>query len=995
MVRMDAQQHRKLLSACGTELQLRFHQKQHFSTIGQLEHTLQHERDRSATERGMLEAAVSNKNDLLESITLERNMSVSQVAMLESNLQRSTTALSRIEFALETELLRNIQLEVRYQQVAESAMWHQQQWNDLRMASREELRVSHCQYKDLQETYAKVTVELEQVLKASQAQNNEMLRLTAQVTTTSTTLEEIQESARRRNDELQEEIRVTQEELDETKHRLEVSEKSQLETNAELAASRTLVDNLSTDLHRQQSELETTLLLVSKLESENGNLMTEISRMNTEMAQMTNELQSAAATKETDDAMTEELKGSFKELQLKYDSDCAMKDMKIEEMARERDDAVVESFMLRDNIEKEKVKESILQSEVEQLRIQLTNAEADFQKSDELASDQANESEKFHRKYTEQKSRADKLLLELQQSESSVDSLSRILDSTNAQVTSLKQSLASKANEFENKLDTTNAELIKYKKLNERLTDENSEFLERISKLETSYSNAKETADILNRKLSTAESKLAITVSTASANEGEFLLQQELLQRDIKCLTSSLEARDKHISELSEKLGLAEEAKQKVTSQLLDVENELKRVYQDLSSVQVQLDESRKQETTVAARINETWSSKLDDISEKNKLLLLKEHERTVAVDNELRALQSKYDIMIPETDSLKEALCEMEAKNAALTKRVAAFELDLSKANVLISASEIQVHEKSRKLSSAENRIAEANLQISDLKAGIENLLRNSSSASNAAAIEITQLKEASELMKAEFHKIEAECKTLRKSISDRDDELEGVREELRVQTEAVTGIAASAAATQWTLESKIEALNMEVSKYRDLSSDLNSECNDLKSELDSLHEKVDSMKEELSSTVSNFEIVASKLSEQKNEFSERLSIEMDRSSQLTDELSKLKLERQRELSDLVMKKEEGEETIRLLKHEADLKSQRQADWTKEREIERAELYQCREELHEAATKVSILESSIAEMKSEAASSMLKAIGSFACCRKECSKGRNQQTTE
>ena len=300
------------------------------------------------------------------------------------------------------------------------------------------------------------------------------------------------------------------------------------------------------------------------------------------------------------------------------------------------------------------------------------------------------------------------------------------------------------------------------------------------------------------------------------------------------------------------------------------------------------------------------------------------------------------------------------------LSKNVATYELDLVDTNERLNVSEAQVVENMRLLSIAESTITEVNTKKFELEKRIENLLLDSSAASNSMAAEFTRLHELSELSQVEHNKLEIFSKALQKRLSESEFELQRVREELRTQTEKVNGLTASSAASQWMLECKIEALNTEASKYRELSSDLNSECNALKSELDTVNDKIDSLNEQRSSLVSDFEIVKSKMLDREKELEEKLLMEINRALQLTDELHKLKLNRDRELNDAASNKRQLDENIRLLHHEATLKLQRQEDWAKDREFERAEFHQCREDLEQANVKVSRLDELLFQTKSE-----------------------------
>jgi chromosome segregation ATPase len=762
-----------------------------------------------------------------------------------------------------------------------------------------------------------------------------------------------------------------QEDFDSLKAALE---ESQCHLHESISAQRVadlLIKSLNDSIERNQRELcgkteefDNLSKSYEGLKFDHECLKEQLVKTQEEYNMMSSELEASLVAINASSNRTTELETNILHLQSQFKTEISDKLEAISRLTEEKGEYFKELSETRDHIRNANVLEKSLRSEVEQLKFQLANSEADFQKCNELLDNQTQECEVSKQICYDQKLRCDKLLQELKQSESSRDSFSRLVDNQNSQIASLKQAFGAQKAEHDRELCKTQMESQERLFENRSLTERNSKLKEKLYKIEATIAKADDIILNLRRKISELESEHSLTVSRANRNEQDLLKQIDGLCQDVASKQSLLEERDGVIVDLKNKFSTLKSDYGGMSDQLSAFFFEKQELTRTALHFEMMLEVAKRNELYVVSSLNDDWTFKMDSLKFQYDILL-SDADRAAAIRKaELDVLKTNFANQTDEVKSLRELLSSITSEKDALTANIMNIEgelrlreLDLSDAILRVETANKMIVKKSDCLENLERSLENARTKALEQEERYANLACDSSETRNSLIAEIIHLKGEAEALKSELKESGSMINSF--SINQSDSELLVARleEELRSGKEALNEITAKAAASVYTLECEVEASKSEINKYRDTSLKLTSECNDLRIALSALQSNLHDVSEMHSASQTKWESMEIIMLKRQEELLGQVEFASAYASKLSEELQVLKLEHESVIFAADAGKRQLEETIRLHQSEASLRLERQFEWNKKLEETRSGYHRCRTDLDIASNKITQLE--------------------------------------
>ena len=739
---------------------------------------------------------------------------------------------------------------------------------------------------------------------------------------------------------------------------------AQQEANLLIKSLNETIDANQRLLAVKAEEFELLTQSYDNLTLDNDSLKRQLSDVNAELSVVTAQFHASVEATNASKTQIEDLQRNALLLQYQFETEVVDKNGIISKLTGEIDSHLKELHDTQDQMHRVAFSESNLRSEVKQLKFQLANSEADFQKCNEILDRQTHEFDVTKQSLIEQKSRCDKLLHELMQSESSLDSFSRLIDSQNAQIATLKQSLLAQKADFDRDLQQSRMELHDYMVTNKSLIDKNVKLSESISNFEMSFAKADEVSACLKLKIGEMESEHSLTVARANKNEQDLLKRIESLRQNVTNIQLSLDERDNAITEFKQTLSLQDSKILRLSDQLSSSIVEKEKLRRSSLLFELMLEVAKRNEYDMAMQSDKAWTAKIESVSHHYESLLSEARSNVVVISAEFDNLNSDYSKQVDEIQSLHAALNVVTSEKEAFGKKISLIEAELRQSVKDLSDAVSRAEnannlalEKAGCLEDVERSLENSRNKALEQEERYANLLRDSSETRNCLVSDIIVLKEEIESLKNELDESSVLIKSLRMNQADSELLLQRVKDELNLEKEALSDVTAKSAASTWSLECEVEAAKAEINSYRDSTLRLSSECSTLRTELTSLQAKFDDVREKHTKSLSTIDSMENTMSSQQDDFAEQLESAKTTASMLSDELRSLKLEYESFVFDADTEKRQLEESIRILQTEAKLRTERQVEWTKMLEAERINHHRCRTDLDIASDKITHLE--------------------------------------
>lgn len=588
-----------------------------------------------------------------------------------------------------------------------------------------------------------------------------------------------------------------------------------------------------------------------------------------------------------------------------------------------------------------------------ELGLQLCETEADFQRSEALNDEIKREIIPLQSTILFLQKRNEELVEAQQQSESDLQSLSRVSQHRNSDADRLIISLQAKHSLLEDKLTSTNDELKKSLDEVACLSGENNSLFQKSVSFEDIVADLKNAKFQLSEELTKCTTELKCATDNAQITEIVLTQKVDTLNLELNDIQLRLKSSDIKLKETTNQLLSDSSENDRLASLNKQLQQDLQSVRSEASALKNKLEATEIREKTSRTEMDDVLQRKLLAASANLDARLSDFRIEVAAKDAKIRSLELSESSTKKDFEKMKDVNSRLSSEIDLLRLAVSDKEDELcllrgtcSESSNQLDVVDAELESKLDIVTKTSDALTHSKTQISELDLLYRTLFEDFGKFREESTLELGGVKAENVALQAENSNLDALVRSIGKEEANMQALLVHVQDELNTQKAVFLEQGTASSATQKRLETKVKTLSEESQKYRDLSTELNNECNALRDDIDQLQTSFDVLTKQSKETDSYFAAQKQKFNMLIGNLSKDLAEEKAKVASSQEESNTLRRNAETSTRDLLFEERRLQEQIRLLVFEADLVSKRQTTWRTEHDNEMTSFRKCRDEL-------------------------------------------------
>lgn len=727
---------------------------------------------------------------------------------------------------------------------------------------------------------------------------------------------------------------------------------------------------LKADLSALDWELRSTMDSLESRDTRLQVLKEELLEFQKTHVELQNQYKSSQTQFQHQRLVTETLQKDFSKTRQSLERQLARIKEENQRLQAEKDNLIELTDSNRDKHQQTREESSQHRIRVEQLQLQLSEAEADLQASFEKLQRKEQQAEELEEKLVVAKSRNEKLLSELQISESSLHSYSQLLETANAQTSVLKETLRNKENTFAREHASVKDALSQCQSKLTQSQQDNGRLKEQLLEQSSTY---KETEGNLSREIRRLKEEISELSSGSNTATNELSHQIKLLEMDLEDRQLLLNQKTKDLMTTKDELKSAMQENEQLLVKVGRSESSLEMVTKQILDLQRQLAEKDTRERQTRSEMQETLESRMAEISSAATAKLQEARNEIVDLTTELKLTSRRKNDLDKECAKLRSVLSDGEKERNRLRNIIDTNDAKLSEFSEELGSCQNELDRTQTKLSATQQELAEAKSardeaesQVSRLSSKISKLFSDMAHTKDALSTQIDDQQQTIEGLVTVKHRLENSERILGSKLLEAQAHLQDTREALEASKESTQSHTAKLERTIQGLEKQVSELSTATTKDSNLLLQFKGQCSTLKEQVESLECKLQSAEREKSLVEAQLGVSEHTRSQLVGRFEAQIANERNAAEKTLEELRSTLSAKESELRESTAAVRRLEEQERLLQYNAELKEKRRVHFASEKESVLQDYDQCRSDLQDSKAEVARLKLSIDVVQKE-----------------------------